>query len=138
MPRSGRAHRAWQRNLIRYLMTVNRDASWVRPIVEAVPRKPFYPAFAGLTVDTEGHLWVREWSDSETGWPDQWSVFSPEGRWLGVLRGPPNATGSTGSDLLFLCGEIAPCWIDGDFFLALRMDELGVERVEGYRLRRLR
>ena len=137
VPRSGRAHRAWQRNRIRYLMAVNEDASWVRPIVEAVPGEPYYPAFAGLTVDAEGYLWVREWSESETGWPDQWSVFSPEGRWLGVLRGPPNATGPAGSDL-FLCGEIVPCWIGADYFLALRMDELGVERVEGYRLRRRR
>ena len=29
-----------------------------------------------------------------------------------------------------------PCWIDRDFLLVVRHGELGVERVEGYRIRR--
>ena len=101
--------------------------SW-EELTNGMPRREAYPAVAGLVVDAEGHLWVREWSAAEPGMPDQWSVFSPEGRWLGVVRGVPD---------LFLCyRRMSPCWVDRDFLLAVRRDELGVERVEGYRIRR--
>ena len=93
----------------------------------ALPRRDTYPAVAALVVDTEGHLWVREWSASETGMPDQWSVFSPEGRWLGVLEGLAEP---------WLCRVVAPCWIDGDMFVITRHDEVGRERLEGYRIHR--
>ena len=55
------------------------------------PPPDTHPPFLDVTVDTEGYLWVRKWSDSETGLPDQWSVFSPEGRWLGVMAVPVGA-----------------------------------------------
>ena len=91
-----------------------------------------YPWVAGLMVDTEGHLWVQEWSESELGRPDQWSVLSPEGRWLGVLAIPmdpgPMDPGR--------CSWSRSCWMDREFFVTLRVDELGVERIEGYRIRR--
>ena len=91
-----------------------------------------YPWVAGLMVDTEGYLWVREWSASETGIPDQWSVLSPEGRWLDVLAVPvdPGPMDPT------RCSWASSCWIDRKFFLTLRVGELGVERVEAYRIRR--
>ena len=87
-----------------------------------------HPPIADLVVDPEGYLWVREWSDSESGIADQWSVFNAEGRWLGVLPFPwaPGPTTDPGS--LFR--------VDRDFFLTIRSNELGVERVEGYRIRR--
>ena len=93
-----------------------------------------HPFIGNLVVDPEGYLWISEWSDSESGVSDQWSVFNPEGRWLGVLPFPwapdlaePNSCGGNTRVL---------CWIDRDFFLVVRRDELGVERVEGYRIRR--
>ncbi|MYA10906.1 MAG: hypothetical protein F4087_12845 [Gemmatimonadetes bacterium] len=100
---------------------------------EPIPRREKYPAVEALLVDAEGYLWVREWSTSESGIPDQWSVFGPDGRWLGALAFPP--------DLLapdrHLCHlYTTTCWIDRDYFVILREDELGVERVEGYRIRR--
>ena len=92
-----------------------------------------YPAVVGLLVDAEGYLWAREWSASESGIPDQWSVFGPTGRWLGILPFPPNPAGPD----LQMCGRHStPCWVGKDFFLTVRRDELGVERVEGYRIRR--
>ena len=99
----------------------------VAAFTTALPRRDTYPAVAALVVDTEGRLWVREWSASETGMPDQWSVFSPEGRWLGVLEGLAEP---------WLCVAVAPCWIDRDMFVITRHDEVGRERLEGYRIHR--
>ena len=96
------------------------------------PRRAAYPAIEGIIVDTEGYLWVREWSESESGIPDQWSVFDPKGVWLGVLPVPPNPQPMD----FFLCTLFDPCWVGKDFVLMIRRDELAVERVEGYRIRR--
>ena len=102
-------------------------------IFDGMPRRESHPPVAGLVVDADGYLWVREWSASETGWADQWSVFSPWGRWLGVLTLPPD---SSFTDLFMCYKSFVPCWLDRDMFLAVRRGELGVERVEGYRIRR--
>ena len=100
---------------------------------EPVPRREEYPAVEAIMADVEGYLWVKEWSASESGIPDQWSVFSPEGRWLGTLPVPPNPA----SPDLDMCGKSGPpCWVGKDYFVIVREDELGVERVEGYRIRR--
>ena len=100
---------------------------------EPVPRTEEYPAVEAILADAEGYLWVKEWSASESGIPDQWSVFSPEGRWLGILPFPPNPA----SPDLEVCGKSGPaCWVGKDYFVIVRQDELGVERVEGYRIRR--
>ena len=91
-----------------------------------------YAWIAGLMVDTKGYLWVQEWSASEKGIPDQWSVLSPEGRWLGVVAVPvdPGPMDPT------RCSWSSSCWMDRDYLLTLRVDELGIERVEAYRIRR--
>ncbi|MYG81714.1 MAG: hypothetical protein F4187_08115 [Gemmatimonadetes bacterium] len=100
---------------------------------ESFPRREHYPAVEALLVDAEGYLWVMEWSASESGIPDQWSVFGPDGRWLGVLAFPPDLAAPDRN----LCLQYTTtCWIDRDYFLIVRQDELGVERVEGYRIRR--
>jgi len=126
MPVSDEAHRAW----VTYLATLNGLAArgLDEPLLRAIPRRDFHPPVAGLFVDPEGYLWVSEWSAPEVGGPDRWSVFSAEGRWLGVLPAPM---------LEVPCHWYRnPCWMGTDFFLAVRRDELGRERVEGYRIRR--
>ena len=125
LPVSDEGHRAW----VTYLATAQglegRDLE--EPLLRATPKRDFHLPVAGLLVDPEGFLWVSGWSASEVGGPDRWSVFSPEGRWLGVLPAPK---------LEVPCSRRRPCWMGTDFFLALRRDELGQERVEGYRIRR--
>ena len=103
-------------------------------IAQMYEKEESHPPIADLIVDPEGYLWVREWSDSESGIADQWSVFNPEGRWLGALPLPWDPVGADSGS----CGlrTSALCWMDGDFFLTVRRDELGVERVVGYRIRR--
>ena len=95
-----------------------------------------YPAVEALQVDTEGNLWVREWSTTDSDHPDQWSVFSPRGRWLGTLRAPGSERGNpifctTGGGFLH-----APCWIGKEFFLGVTRDDMDVESVVGYRIDR--
>ena len=73
---------------------------------------------------------------SESGMEDHWSVFSPEGSWLGAVAEPPDPLPPYFGPYFGCHWRFSPCWIDRDFFLAIRRDELGVERVEGYRIRR--
>ena len=98
--------------------------------VEAWPTREYYPSISALSVDPDGNLWVREWSPSESGLPDQWSVFGTDGRWEGVLRGSPAPW------LCYRWPQPAPCWIDRNWLLILRANALGQERIEGYRIRR--
>ena len=124
VPISDEGHRAW----VTYLATAQGGEDIEEPLLRAIPRRDFHPSVAGLFVDAEGYLWVSGWSASEVGGPDRWSVFSPEGRWLGVLPAPM---------LEVPCNRhYGPCWMGTDFFLAVQSDELGRERVEGYRIRR--
>ena len=109
-----------------------RSLGWGTGTSRERPRRVAYPAIEALIVDTEGYLWTKEWSASESGIPDQWSVFDPEGVWLGALPVPPKPQPMD----LYLCTLFDPCWVGRDFLLMIRRDELGVERVEGYRIRR--
>ena len=78
------------------------------------PPQPFHPPIGDLEVDREGYVWVK---DS----PRQWSVFSPEGRWLGAVKLPV---------------EVNPGWIEKDLLIGGRWGEYGVSIIEGFRLRR--
>ena len=124
---SDEGRQAWATYLARP-STGQRGEARMEVFLRAISRRDFHPPVAGLLVDPEGYIWVSGWSASEVGGPDRWSVFSPEGRWVGVLPAP----------LLDLpCNRFSnPCWMGTDFFLAIRIDELGGTRVEGYRIRR--
>ncbi|MDE2882556.1 MAG: hypothetical protein OXU69_09100 [Gemmatimonadota bacterium] len=126
--------KAWEAELAH--RTRNREMDgWPPRTVdgEPIPRREKYPAIESILVDADGYVWVREWSASESGIPDQWSVFSPEGRWLGVLSFPPDPAAPD----LNLCERTGSnCRVGKDYFLVVRRDELGRERVEGYRVRR--
>ena len=126
VPVSDEGHRAWVTYLSAAQGLAGRDLE--EPLMRAIPRRESHPSVAGLFVDPKGYLWVSEWSAPEVGGPDRWSVFSPEGQWLGVLQAPR---------LRVPCHYYRnPCWMGTDFFLAVRRDEMGHERVEGYRIRR--
>lgn len=96
--------------------------------VEDWPKRKHHPAISSLSTDPAGMLWVREWSASDSGLPDQWSVFDTGGRWVGVLRGSPAPW------LCYRWPQPAPCWTDRNWLLVLRADALGQERIEGYRI----
>lgn len=84
------------------------------------------PAFVGLVVSTDEHLWVRLPTNStelertpERISTNRWSVFDPEGRWLGTVSTPPDL-------------EIR--LIGSDYVLGVWKDTLGVEYVRLHRL----
>lgn len=83
-----------------------------------VPARETIPAFDRLIVDVAGNLWVRDYLVA----PDdvsRWSVFDPEGRWLGMVETP------AGLDV----HQIGSDWILGTV-----KDELDVEYVRLYPL----
>ena len=127
LPVTDKARRAWEgRNAGFY---ESQGLSLPESKLEAMRSVQTYPPIDGLMVDAEGYLWVSEYSDSETWEPDQWSIFGPDGRWLGVLAKDVPA--------FFLCrGYLFVCWIDSDFLLVVARDQFDVERVEAYRIRR--
>ena len=131
-PVTEEAHRAWREFASDQAQLMAGDAppgsTWAA-FFGGIPRRETHPPIAGLFVDTEGYLWVREWSlEAAARIPDQWSVFGPDGRWLGVVRALPD---------YFMCRWWwIPCWVDRDFLLTVRIDDDLVERVEGYRIRR--
>ena len=120
LPVTAKARRAREERITR--SWAERDRPPPEAQLEMIRSVEVLPAIAGLMVDAEGYLWVTEYSDSETWLADQWSVFSPEGRWLGVVT-DPGMPASAG-------------WIDRDLFLVVGRDQFDVERVEGYRIRR--
>lgn len=80
-----------------------------------------HPAFAPeILVDPEGNVWVRE-SSLRGAEQTQWSVFAPGGELLGGVDMPP------GLEVLE---------IGNDYVLGLARDELGVEYVLKYRIRK--
>ena len=122
-----RARRAWEDRNAKYYESLG--FSLPEGELEAMRSVETYPPIDGLMVDAEGYLWVSEYSDSETWTPDQWSIFGPDGRWLGVL--PKDVP------VFFLCRDFQfVCWIDRDFLLVVGRDEFDAERVVAYRIRR--
>ena len=136
------------------LRSRQREAMGLAPIRQGVENepdnRPTFSRIAALVADSEGYLWVREWTASEAEVPDQWSIFSQQGRWLGVVTAPTDLAARdlhlchwrSGTERDAIGGHRQPprtrlpCWVGREYFLTVRLDELDVERVEGYRIRR--
>jgi hypothetical protein len=105
------------------IATVGSDAQpQTRVFLANLPPAPrTYPAFEpDVHVDDDLNLWVKESTrvGDHRSW---WSVFTPGGEFLGTLQMPP------GFGLLD---------IGADYILGLRRDELDVEYVHLFQLRR--
>jgi hypothetical protein len=82
-----------------------------------VPFPETAPAYRRFDVDSEGNLWVDNWTlPGATG--RTWSVFSPSGRWITDVSGPQ--------------GE--PLEIGDEYMILLQRSEMGTEQVNVYRL----
>ncbi len=79
------------------------------------------PPYSQLLVDSEDHLWVRDYKIRGTSGPETWSVFAPEGQLLGTLQTPE---------------RLQVRQIGADFILGIWTDELDVSYVRMYALER--
>jgi len=90
-----------------------------RDIVAALPTPGRRPAYCSLVVDAEGCVWAEQCMGRLTrmmgGGPSSWTVFSPEGEWLGEVKLPAR----------FFVFEIG-----SDYVLGKRYDDLDLEHVE--------
>lgn len=85
---------------------------------ENTPVPETLPAFESLLVDRDGNLWAQ--SFEVPGAPERtWSVFTPEGRWLGEIRFPD---------------RFRPLEIGVDYVLGRFGDELDVEHIQLWEL----
>lgn len=96
--------------------------TWRRTLLDHTPWPAHHPAFDRVVSGALGHLWVREWDDpGPEGDPRWWSIFDPEGRWLGRLELP---------------GDLDVREIGAHHVLGVHTGEMGVQRIRLHRLRR--
>jgi hypothetical protein len=90
----------------------------LRDMFKDLPFPETMPAYSTFKVDSEGNLWVAEYQRPGDEQP-RWSVFDPEGRWLGMVETPQR----------FSVEQIG-----SDFVLGFSRDEMDVEYVYLYQL----
>jgi hypothetical protein len=93
----------------------------IESLYAEMPIPSTMPAFSGLRVDQDGNLWVGSYRAPGEEERITWTVFDESGRLLSELRTPVGFT---------------PFQIGSDWALGRRMDELEIERIELYRLRK--
>lgn len=86
------------------------------------------PYFRLIVADTEQNLWVEDWHDVGLS-QGPFSVFRPDGAWLGTVELPPGLPRLRGINL-----RTAVLEIGRDYVLAVWENELGVEQVRLYRI----
>jgi hypothetical protein len=87
---------------------------------DAMPIPDQKPAFEALIVDSEGHLWVKEYSSYRPN-PVQYRIYSPQGIRVGTVMLP---------------GRLRVFEIGFDYVLGLHADLDHVETIQIYSLRR--
>lgn len=85
-----------------------------------IPRPRQVPAFATLILDREENLWVQDYPTPNAS-SVSWTVFDPQGGMLGQVPLPAN---------------FRPTDIGADYVLGVWTDDLGVERIRLYPLRK--
>lgn len=108
-----------QRLVNAQIAAVTRGAMPAQPRSE-IPARETIPAFDNLIVDADGNLWARDYLVAEEDAP-RWSVFDPQGRWLGTVETPAGMN-------IYQIGR--------DWILGRVKDELDVEYVRLYPLAR--
>ena len=100
--------------------TTDEQKTAARAGYREIPPPRRSPEFAALKLDDAGNLWVRRYGPPWAPSPE-WDVYDANGRALSSVRMP---------------ARFEPLHIGGDFVLGVTKDELDVERIELYPLRR--
>jgi hypothetical protein len=64
-----------------------RDRAWMEALLGEMVYPSEMPAYAELVADASGNLWVRGY-DPDPAVPSRWSIFAPDGRWMGGVEFP--------------------------------------------------
>jgi len=83
------------------------------------------PAYRLMLVDASGNLWVEDWDDVGVR-QGGYSVFDPDGVWLGRVTMPPGLPWTRGLKPTMEIGE--------DYILGTWTTDFGVEQVRLYRI----
>jgi hypothetical protein len=94
------------------------DRRRVELFLAEVPIAESLPAYRSMLVDEEHNLWLEAYRPPWELAPS-WDVLTSDGEWLGSVSMPARFT---------------PYQIGSDYVLGVSRDELGVERVESFRL----
>jgi hypothetical protein len=98
----------------------SRDRQLAEILLSDMPFPATMRAYGRFIVDAEGNLWVAEYRPSDDDQP-AWNVFDPHGVLLGVVQTPRR----------FYITQIG-----SDFVLGRALDEIDVEHVQMYELKR--
>lgn len=91
----------------------------LRSLYQGQPKPENRPAYSGFLVDSEGFLWVQDFS--YVGEARSWAVFDPEGLWVGIVEFPD---------------RFRPTQILGDRVVGIWRDEHDVEHARIYEFTR--
>jgi hypothetical protein len=91
--------------------------TWERILAEA-PVPETRPAYSAIEIDALGNLWVQDYGFSGSA-ATTWTVFTPEGRWLGEVEFPSN---------------LRVTEIGADYVLGVHRNDYDVEVVHCYAL----
>lgn len=96
------------------------EVSSIEEVFNEMPKPEFFPAYNHVHVDDNRHMWVQEYPFPESA-DATWSVFDSTGTLLGELNAPLG---------------FEPYHIGDDFVLGKWSDELDIEYVRVYALKR--
>jgi len=120
--------KSWYLDRVSTSPEVNADVlKRIEKDLESTPVAETLPAISGVLLDDEGFLWVEEfrWFTSMDPYPvtgpTRWSVFRPDGVWLGNVETPPG----------FILRKVTV-----NRALGFRINDLGVKEIDVYRLDR--
>lgn len=101
--------------------TGDRGRRRTEELLAALEYPSHHRAFGAVLVDAAGNLWVGDYAGPWNEGAPRWSIFDPEGRWIGTVETPRR----------FGIREIGE-----DYVLGTSRDALGVEYVRLHRLRK--
>ncbi|MFG1691361.1 hypothetical protein ACGF5M_04325 [Gemmatimonadota bacterium] len=112
----------WERwEVLDWAEGMGRLEQWIR-YADAMPIPDQKPAFEYLIVDSEGHLWVKEYCSYKPD-PIQYRIYSPDGIRVGTVKLP---------------GHVRVFDIGPDYVLGVGHDRNYVETIQMFNLRRPR
>lgn len=91
-----------------------------------------FPAYDDLAVDAEGYLWVLQYEPPWTKGDLEWDVYDPDGRWLGVVSMPYEASPSCRRE----ASSCLTVEIGRNYLLVRDRDSFDAQRVKVYGLTR--